>query len=67
MWRQKVVHGYVKKKIGEKKGGGNELMMFDSLGSLVCIYMGAIGVKLVIVTLPWLMTDEQSTADNFVA
>jgi len=22
MWRQKVVHGYVKKKIGEKKGGG---------------------------------------------
>ena len=52
MWRQKVVHGYVKKKIGEKKGGGNELMMFDSLGSLVCIYMGAIRVKLAIVTLP---------------
>ena len=24
MWRQKVVHGYVKKKIGEKKGVGNE-------------------------------------------
>jgi hypothetical protein len=32
-----VVQGYGK-KIGEKKRGGNELMMFDSLGSLGCKY-----------------------------
>ena len=32
-----VVQGYVK-KIGEKEGGGDELMMFDSLGPLGCIY-----------------------------
>ena len=32
-----VVQGHVK-KIGEKEGGGDELMMFDSLGPLGFIY-----------------------------